>query len=196
MRLRTAPQRFNQGVIRGIQWMPLLVALQGWWLLYTIPLVTSVAATRTLIEVLIILRNNAQQEATCGQLFRQRFQQLRKRKSDRFFSGIIGLLIIDSFILSRIQLPIFQLLSAVLLVIFVLCIIVLIYQTMAVEEKMSTYPQLWVSFYLFGRQPKKVLAHLLWTACFTIVLVLFGPVYLLVLGFSSWILGNMYILQK
>ncbi|KPG70113.1 hypothetical protein [Enterococcus sp. RIT-PI-f] len=196
MRLRTAPQRFNQGVIRGIQWIPLLVALQGWWLLYTIPLVTSVAATRALIEVLILLRGNDQQEVRCGQLFRQRIRHLRKRKSDWFFSGLMDLLVIDSLILGRIQLPISQMLSAGLLVIFVLCVLVLFYQTMAGWQTGGPLPQLWVSFYLFGKQPKKVLAHVLWTFCFAFVLALFGPVYLLVLGMSGWVLGNLFIYQK
>lgn len=196
MKLRTAPQRINQSLLHGIRWLPQLVTLQGWWLLYTLPLVTSVAATRALIEVLILLRSNDQQEATCGQLFRQRIRHLRKRKSDWFFSALMGLLVIDSLVLGRIQLPIFQVLSAGLLVVFVLCALVLFYQTMAGWQTGGAFPQLWVSFYLFGKQPKKVLGHVLWTFCFAFALVLFGPVYLLVLGMSGWVLGNLYIYQK
>lgn len=196
MKLRTAPQRLNQGLLQGIQWLPQLVVLQGWWLLYTVPLVTSVAATRALIEVLDLLRKDPQQEATSGQLFRQRFHQLRKRKSDWFFSGAMGLILLDSLILGRIQQSFFQLLSATLLVVFILCMFVLFYQTLAGGHNAETFPKLWVSFYLFGRQPKKVIALLLWTACFTFILVLFGPVYLLVLGVSGWILGNIYIYHK
>ncbi|HCE12350.1 hypothetical protein [Enterococcus sp.] len=196
MKLRTAPQRINQSLLNGIRWLPQLVVLQGWWLLYTLPLVTSVAATRALIEVLILLRSNDQQEVRCGQLFRQRIRHLRKRKSDWFFSGLMDLLVIDSLILGRIQLPISQMLSAGLLVIFVLCVLVLFYQTMAGWQTGGRLPQLWVSFYLFGKQPKKLLAHVLWTFCFAFVLALFGPVYLLVLGMSGWVLGNLFIYQK
>lgn len=197
MRTKVTPQRLNQALLTGINWLPHLLVLQGMWLLYSLPLITSTTASRALIETLTELRNDGL-EASSKARFQQAFhQQWATRKGqDRLLSLFFLLLLADSFIFSRLQHPLFQIASYALAFTFGLFCLVLLYQT----RLLHTYPQqpssLFYNFYQFARSPKRVLAHLLATVTLVLTFLLFGPVYLLVLGISTLYLVNVLLCDQ
>ena len=71
---KSYPQRLNQALLTGINWLPHLLVLQGMWLLYSLPLITSTTASRALIETLTELRNDGL-EASSKARFQQAFHQ-------------------------------------------------------------------------------------------------------------------------
>lgn len=175
-------------IAQYINWLPKLFVLNFAWILYSLPLLTVGAATRSLLYTM--MDSGETNDGGILDYYHRVFKRVIKKHSrtDFIWSLYLLLLVLNIILSLNSSYPFSPLITYLLEIIGTVALFIYIYQCYLECEYGTLNSGFWVAFYYFCRKPLFVGYHYIITVLLGSTLIIYMPAFFLMIG-SALIFG-------